>query len=40
MKWACSIGGHIFAHAAEDHGANKGRGALKDGELIVSDASV
>lgn len=34
------IGGHVFAHAAENHGANKRRGALKDGELIVSDVSV
>ena len=34
------IGGHIFAHAAEDHGANKRRSALEDRELIVSGANV
>lgn len=34
------VGGHAFAHAAENHGANKGRGGLEYGKLIVSDASV
>lgn len=34
------FGGHVFAHAAENHRADKRRGALENGKLIVSDASV
>jgi len=34
------FGGQVFAHAAQNHGADKGRGALEDRELIISDVSL
>jgi hypothetical protein len=34
------FGGQVFAHAAQNHGADKRRGALEDGELIISDVSL
>jgi len=34
------FGGQVFAHAAQNHGADKRRGALEDGKLIISDMSL